>query len=107
MNIMDIMGGGLTADKIPEILGDSAKVKELLPIFVGLADTFKEKGEHGVSALISFEEGQPILRVVTTKIIEIDGAKKFVINRNVKNGESDLVFNLLDLLTSHNEEKPQ
>ena len=104
MDIMSLLGGG----NIQDILSDSEKVKSFIPILVNLADTFKHENEHSICALASFEDGNPILRVVATKIvsIEIDGKfeEHIVISRNVKNSnDEDLKFNLLNMLIDHNQ----
>ena len=112
MNILDMLGGGFSPDKIGEILSDSEKVKQFLPLLVNLADTYKLPDEHGISAICSFEDGSPILRVVATKIVEtvIDDitVKQLVICRNIKNQSGEPIkFNLLSLIAANNEQKEE
>jgi hypothetical protein len=112
---MDILNMFGSQDNIQDVLSDSNKVKTMLPILSGIAETWKHENEHSICALISFEsnnsgEKTPILRVVATKIvnIEINGKpiEHIVISRNVTSptGEA-LKFDLLSLLMQHNEQK--
>lgn len=106
MNLLNSLING--ENSIQEILSDSEKVKQFLPILYNLANTYKKEDEYSICALVSFEENKdgdlaPILRVVSTKIIGTENEKQIIVNRNINgvNGEP-LKFNLLEMLIAHN-----
>lgn len=114
---MDILNMFGSQGNVQDLLSDSNKVKTILPILSNIAETWKHENEHSICAIVSFEPGpngeqKPILRVVATKIvnIEINGQpiEHIVISRNV-NGPSGepLKFDLLDLLIAHNDQTPE
>ena len=103
MDILGMLGGGNPSD----LLSDSKKLEAILPMLEGLADTYKLQNEHAVVAMVAFEDGRPVLRVVATAIItvEIDGVKKQapVISRNILDPQGKaLKFDLLELLAANN-----
>ena len=67
-----------------------------------MVDTFKLEGEHSIVAIVALEDGQPILRVVATRIVD----NQIVCTRQVENSDgSPMKFNLLDLIAAHNEQE--
>ncbi len=99
MDLLNMIGGD--TKNISELLTDEKKLKSFLPLISNLADTFKLEGEDEIVALVSFEDGEPILRVMATKI-ENEGQEnqRLIITRNLVNPAdgTPMKFNLIDLL---------
>lgn len=91
MSMLDAMGFDVNT-----ILQDPQKLKTFIPVFEGLGKTFLKEGEKDFAFIGSFENGEPIIRMVALKAED----NKLIIARQINNPETGkpISINLLDLL---------